>query len=106
MKRRDFLLATGVAAGDLGIGLSQVAPLVASEAAAPITWHRDGDSQLFSAVSCDGKRLSRHNEMGVLDATCRLWNSANEQPARLDPSQPSAKCGPLHIELNHRLGFP
>ncbi|WP_404307606.1 hypothetical protein [Neorhodopirellula lusitana] len=103
MKRRDFLLATSLATGSAATAFSSQFQLIASEIQSPIHWHRDRDSQLFSSVACQGKPLADPNESRLLNATCRLWDSAKGKVSELSPSQPTGKQGPLQIDLSHQL---
>lgn len=57
---------------------------------------------MFTQVQCDGAPLAT-SEPGLLDGFCRLVKETPENSAMLGAGRPSARHGPLQIELHHQL---
>jgi hypothetical protein len=110
MNRREFLLATSLAAGGLlagscGTPASKPAPRVASRGvkrgATRFRWTRHTASRLFTDVAHDGRSWVGSESPRLLDGSCRLLD---EPPAPLlNAGRPRASIGPLRVELRHQL---
>ena len=103
MKRRQFLLGTGIAAGSSIAGLTLPAHLLATQQASRIRWRRAPTAALFSSVSFDGAQLAPHGVGGLLDARIQLWQDRQRPPTVLRPTSNRATHGPLSVELRHTL---
>ena len=105
MKRRDFVLKTGLATGGLLAAASH--PFggckAAPNAQCRIRWTRPRNSQLFSSVSCDGGSMAPTSDAGLLSGVCRLWSESPASVTRLNANQVDADHGPLRVALRHAL---
>jgi len=99
MKRREFLVKTGLVAG----GIMSKGSFAATQGGIRIRWGREGDSRLYSTVACEGQAVIHSQSPGLFDAFCHLAAESPDQVTRLDAKQPVAKHGPLRAEVNHRL---
>ena len=102
MNRREFLLATSLAAGGVLAG-SCASPgrKSATGGTARIRWTRNNASRLFMDVACEGRSWVASELVRVLDGTCRLPDGA--QAILLNASRPHASLGPLRVELLHQV---
>ena len=102
MNRREFLLATSLAAGGVLAG-SCASPGRKPTAGGTtrIHWTRNNASGLFTNVACEGRSWVTSESVRVLDGTCRLLDEA--QTTLLGVSRPRASLGPLRVELLHQV---
>lgn len=101
MHRREFLLSSGLVAGGMLL-LSLLG--CASVGRRRIRWTRNESTRLVSAVGCDGEPLGSSNRaVGVLEGAFRRCGADGGEVLRLGADRASARLGPLHAELQHRL---
>ena len=99
MKRREFLVKTGLVA----TGIMTKKAFTATQGTMRIRWGRKGDSRLYSTVACENQAVVHTQSPGLLDAFCRLSAESPAQATRLNAKQPTAQHGPLHAKVSHRL---
>ena len=101
MRRRDFMLQTGLLAGGLASGLPAFARC--SQGGFSIGWQHIPATKLYSAVTCNGASLVVGNASMVLAGVCRLASEAPDQQTWLDAKHPNGMHDSVRVELRHKL---
>jgi len=99
MKRREFLVKTGLVAA----GIITNGACTATKKGMLFRWTRKSDSRLYSTAAYRGQSIIHSQFPGLFDAFCRLASESPDQATRLGVKQPVAKHGPLRAELRHQL---
>ena len=106
MKRRHFILQTGLVTGGVALGLDG-STISAFSKSSPerlkIQWHQDSSTKFYTAVTCDGKPLVAGDPSSLFTGFCRLASEAPKQATRLDEKHPNSTHGPIRIKLQHSL---